>query len=220
MLVTHPHPDHVAGIATLVTSSDVPIVTLPSVERIMRAIEEPKRAQWTPVFKEEWIPKWTYPNRLVSDRDAVTFDGVTYRVLDMGAGGDCDANAMWMTETTPKAAFVGDLAFNGPHSYMADGKILAWLANLERGRALLEDVPAIYPGHGRPGPAGMLDRQREYLLAYCAAVKELADGRAMLSEPAKKELTARMQRLRPDAGLTFLIAQSADAVAAELAGTS
>ena len=184
----------------------------------MRAIEAPKRAQWGPVFKEEWIPKWTYPNRLISDQDALTFDGVTYRVKDMGAGGDCDANAVWPLDTSPRVAFIGDLVFNGRHSYLADGKILACLANLERSRALLADVPTLYPGHGSPGPAELLDRQREYPSAYCAAVKDLAGGRPALADAAKDELTVRMRRLRPDAGLAFLIAQSADAVAAELAG--
>jgi glyoxylase-like metal-dependent hydrolase (beta-lactamase superfamily II) len=218
VLITHPHPDHVAGIANLVGSPDVPIITIPSVEQTMRVIEAPKRAQWGPIFKDEWVPRWTYPNRLISDQDAVTFDGVTYRVRDMGAGGDCDANAIWTLEVAPRVAFVGDLVFNGPHSYMADGKILAWLANLERARTLLADVPTFYPGHGGPGSADLLERHSEYLLAYCAAVKDLANGKPALSDAAKNELTARIQKLRPGAGLRFLIAQSADAVAAELAG--
>ncbi len=220
VLVKHPHPDHVAGIANLVTSPDVPIVTLPSIEKIMRAIEAPKRAQWGPVFKDEWIPKWTYPNRLISDRETVTFDGITYRVKDMGAGGDCDANAMWMVETTPRVVFVETWCSTVPIPTWPTERSLPGLANLERSRALLADVPIFFPGHGRPGATNLLDRQREYLLAYCAAVKELADGEPTLHEPAKKELTARMQRLRPDAGLAFLIAQGADAVAAELAGRS
>jgi glyoxylase-like metal-dependent hydrolase (beta-lactamase superfamily II) len=220
VLITHPHPDHVADIANPVTTPDVPIVTLPSVEQIMRAIEAPKRAQWGPVFKDEWIARWTFPNRLISDLEAVTFDGVTYRVKDMGAGGDSDANAMWMVDAVPRLAFVGDLAFNGPHSYMADGKILAWLANLGRASTLLADVPTFYPGHGSAGSTDMLARQREYLTAYCAAVKDLAEGRPTLTDTAKNELTARVTKLRPDAGLAFLIAQSADAVAAEMAGAT
>jgi glyoxylase-like metal-dependent hydrolase (beta-lactamase superfamily II) len=161
VLITHPHPDHVAGIANLVSSPDVPIVTLPSVEKLMRAIEVPKRAQWEPIFRDEWIPRWTYPNQLISDRESVTFDGISCRVTDMGAGGDCDANAMWSVETSPRIAFVGDLVFNGPHSYLADGKILAWLANLERGDVLLADVPRLYPGHGQPGSSELLARQRD-----------------------------------------------------------
>jgi hypothetical protein len=46
----------------------------------------------------------------------------------------------------------------------------------------------------------------------------LADGGPTSTDAAKDELTPRMQGLRPDAGLAFLIAQSADGVAAESAG--
>ena len=147
----------------------------------------------------------------------MTFDGITYRVYDFGRGGDCDANSIWIMETEPKVAFVGDLVFNGMHSYMADDAILAWLVNLERAGMLLADVPTIYPGHGQPGPLTLLESQKAYLLAYCVAVRELADRKPTLTETARQELVARMERFLPGVPLTFLITHSADAVAAELA---
>jgi glyoxylase-like metal-dependent hydrolase (beta-lactamase superfamily II) len=218
VLITHAHPDHVAGLTEWVGTADVPIMALPAVDALMRASEEPKRAQWQPVYKEEWNDHWTFPTRLVQDGRAITFDGVTYRVHDVGPGGDCDANSLWVIEPEPRAAFVGDLVFNGLHAYMADDHVLAWLANLERARTLLSQVEILYPGHGALGALDLLEAQRAYLLAYCGAVKELACRQPTLSEEAKGHLTACMQRLRPGAGLTFLIAHSADAVAAELAG--
>ncbi|MGB8778644.1 MAG: MBL fold metallo-hydrolase [Nitrososphaeraceae archaeon] len=227
IIITHPHPDHVAGIAYLVPatttnstvsspSADVPIISLESVERIMNATEEAKRVQWTPIFKEEWISKWTYPNQNVKDKEAVTFDGLTYRVHDFGPGGDSDANSIWILENEPKIAFVGDLIFNGHHSYIADNHILDWLTNLERARDLLDNITTIYPGHGKPGPIDLLDSQKRYLLSYIDAVKDLSGGNSSLTEEAKLELTERMEELLPGAGLSFLIAQSADPVAAEL----
>jgi glyoxylase-like metal-dependent hydrolase (beta-lactamase superfamily II) len=218
VLITHAHPDHVAGLTELVGTADIPIVALASVAVSMRATEAAKHAQWGPVFKDEWIDRWTYPTRLVQDREAVTLDGITYRIYDLGPGGDCDANGIWIMETAPRAAFVGDLAFNGTHVYTADGHILAWLANLELARTLLAGVPALYPGHGHPGDLNLLNAQRDYLLAYCAAVKELADGQPLLSEQARERLVARMEAVRPGAGLAFMITLGADAVAAELAG--
>jgi hypothetical protein len=63
----------------------------------------------------------------------------------------------------------------------------------------------------------MIDSQKKYLLAYSDAVKELASGKPTLTEDAKKELTSRLEKFLPNAHLSFLIAHSANAVAAELA---
>ena len=220
VLVTHAHPDHVAGIAELTSGRGVPILALASVDRLARTFEGPKRVQWKPVFGEEWIDTWAFPNRIVRDGEPVTFDGVAFRVHDIGPGGDCDANSLWLmhVDSQPAAAFVGDLVFNGTHSYLADGRLLAWLANLERARDLLAGVRALYPGHGVPGSLELLASQQAYLLAYCAAVRDLADGQPALAEAAKQELVARMERYLPDAPLRFMVALGADAAAAELAG--
>lgn len=217
VLVTHGHPDHVAGIGELVRARDVPILALPGVAEMMREIEEPKRRQWEPIFEEEWISRWTHPSRLVQDGELIVLDGVRFRVHDMGGGGDCRANALWVIEDEPRVAFVGDLIFHGTHSYIADGQLAEWLANLTRARTLLGNVGTIYPGHGPSGSLELLDLQRRYLETYRAAVRELAAGRPVLTDDEKNELTARMERHLPSAGLAFLVGLSADAVAAELA---
>ena len=161
------------------------------------------------------------------DGEALTFDGITYRVHDLGPGGDSAVNALWVMEggatgdgTPQSVAFVGDLVFNGTHAYMAGGYILAWLANLERFRPLLAQVTTLYPGHGEPGTVVLVDAQRDYLLSYCAAVRDISGGAASLTEHGKQQLVARMEQVRPGAPLAFMIALSADAVAAELAGHS
>lgn len=87
ILITHAHPDHVAGITEWLPSADIPIYSVRSVEQLMRATEEQKRAQWGPVFKEEWVQKWTYPNRIVRDGEAIHVDGLSFRVHELGPGG-------------------------------------------------------------------------------------------------------------------------------------
>ena len=168
VLITHAHPDHVAGLTELVGDAGVPILALQAVVDEMRATEAAKRAQWGPVFGEEWILRWTYPDRIVRDGEAVAFDGVTYRVHDLGPGGDCPANAMWVmaADLAGAAAFVGDLVCNCTHVYLAYGDVLASLANMDRVRPTLAGVPTLYPGHGAPGAPALLDEQRDYLLAY------------------------------------------------------
>lgn len=216
IILTHPHPDHVAGVANLVTGPNIPIVSLESVARIMHATEEAKRIQWTPVYGKEWVSKWTYPNQYVKNLDTVTFDGLTYKVYDFGPGGDSNATSIWVLQNGPSVAFVGDLVFNGYHPYIADDHTFDWLKNLEKARHLLANISMIYPGHGAPGSIDLFESQKKYLIAYSDAVRELSDGKSILTDEAKKELTQRMEKFLPGAGLSFLIAVSADPVAAEL----
>jgi glyoxylase-like metal-dependent hydrolase (beta-lactamase superfamily II) len=218
VLITHAHPDHVAGISEWLPSSDTPIYAVQSVERLMRVFEEPKRAQWGPVFKDEWIQKWTYPNRIVKDGAKVIVDDVVFRVTETGAGGDCDANSIWIMEGTPVVAFVGDLLFNGTHSYLADGHTTEWLRNLVRIRSALPENAAIYPGHGDPGDVKLFESQKAYIDAYRQSIAEISGGKVSLTEAQKNALVARMKTVLPVEKLAFMISLSADAVAAELAG--
>lgn len=218
VLITHPHPDHVAGITNLVGSDPVKIISTQPVLDLMRKLEEPKRKQWTPVFGAEWVQRWTYPNTMVESRQRLTFDGVSYSVLDIGPGGDADSNSVWFIESPKRALFAGDLLFNGIHSYIADGHLLAWLANLDMLLRFSRDVELVFPGHGPAGsPTKLFAAQRDYLLAYAGHVKELSRGRASLTEEEKAELERRMKAYLPDGGLAFLISLSADPVARELA---
>jgi glyoxylase-like metal-dependent hydrolase (beta-lactamase superfamily II) len=217
VLVTHPHPDHVAGITNLVANEGTTIIATQPVLDLMRAFEEPKRQQWTPVFGAEWVQQWTYPNTIAQPGNTLTFDGVRYAVLDLGPGGDAEANTVWFIESPKRTAFLGDLVFNGTHSYVADGYLLAWLANLARVERLCEGMDIVFPGHGAPGaPTQLIARQREYLLALASHVKELAEGRPALSDAAKKEIENRMIARYPNAGLRFLIGMSVDPIAREL----
>jgi len=53
VVVTHPHPDHVAGLAELVVSDETPIFATAPVADLMRRLEAPKREQWGPVYGAE-----------------------------------------------------------------------------------------------------------------------------------------------------------------------
>jgi glyoxylase-like metal-dependent hydrolase (beta-lactamase superfamily II) len=217
VLVTHPHPDHVAGITNLVAGLSAKILATQPVIDLMRTLEEPKRAQWTPVFGPEWVQRWTYPTVVARPGERLVFDGVTYSVLDLGAGGDAAANSAWFIESPARTAFLSDLVFNGTHSYVADGYLLAWLANLTRLERLCEGMEIVFPGHGAAGaPPRLIAQQRAYLLTLASFVKEFAEGKAALTEAAKKEIETRMLSLYPGAGLGFLIPMNLDPIAREL----
>jgi glyoxylase-like metal-dependent hydrolase (beta-lactamase superfamily II) len=217
VLITHPHPDHVAGITNLVGNDSPKILATQSVLDLMHKLEEPKRKQWGTIFGAEWVARWTYPNAIVTSGEKFTFDGVTYSVLDLGPGGDSKANSVWFIESPIRTVFLGDLIFNGTHSYVADGFLLAWLANLSRLKRLCEGMQIVFPGHGlASAPSALINAQRSYLLTLASYVKELANGRSELTDDEKKELERRMIEYLPNGGLTFLIAMNADPIAREL----
>jgi glyoxylase-like metal-dependent hydrolase (beta-lactamase superfamily II) len=216
-LITHPHPDHVAGLTNLVGNEGTQIIATRRVLELMRRLEEPKRKQWAPVFGAEWIPRWTYPNKVVESGQAMTFDGVTYTVLDLGPGGDSDANSVWFIERPVQTAFVGDAVFSRMHSYVADGHLLSWLANLDRLERRCARMEIVFPGHGPAGPPSELfAAQRAYLLTLASQVQELAEGQPELTDGAKQELARRMQAYLPATALAFLIGMNADPIAREL----
>jgi len=107
VLLTHGHPDHVAGTYNISPAGDIPIYALASVKKLMQDTEAAKHQQWSSIFGAEWIPKWIYPSQLVKDGDSVRIAGLNFTVLDIGSGGDCDANSFWLLEDENKAAFIG-----------------------------------------------------------------------------------------------------------------
>lgn len=147
VLLTHPNPDHVAGIRSLPMSEGTKIVATEPVFDLMDQLEEPKRRNRARVYGAERVQRSTYPNVIARSGETLTFDAVTYRVLDVGPGGDSEANSIWLIDSPGRAAFVSDLVFNGMHSYVADGSLLAWLSNLARLESLCEGMPVIFPRH-------------------------------------------------------------------------
>lgn len=213
--VTHPHPDHYNGLPYVV-GDDVPVYATAQVAKTIEQTAVAKREQWRPTYGEEWPDRFRVPDRPLDGAATVDVAGLRIRVHDLG-GAESHADSYLLAEAgEERTAFIGDLAFNGVHSYTADGHSGAWLEVLDRLVDELAGVP-LYPGHGAPGDTGLLTRQRQYLLMYREAVGSLAAGAPSLSEAQKLKLTRTMTRYLPGAPLGWLVGLGADAVAAELA---
>ena len=217
VLVTHGHPDHYNGTGELLEGlEEIPVIATKNVEMTMRRTDDAKEVRWRPVFGEEWPRERIFPDRLVSDGETLTVDGVPFAVRELGPGESfCDL--YWAVGTGYRAIFVGDVVFGGVHSFMNDGHTSDWLGSLDVLEAELSARDILYPGHGDPGPpTGMISAQRRYLLRYRKTVRELSTGRPFLLPGDKEELVRAMKEILPTDALEGFIAAGADAVASEL----
>ena len=215
VLVTHPHPDHYNTITELLAGEQVPVIAHVDVDRELRANDDAKRAQWRPMFGDEWPAGATFPSRTVADEETVELGDLRFTAWDFGPC-ESESETVWLLGDG-EVAFVGDLAFNGTHAYLADGHTHAWLDALDQAQEALAGVRTLYVGHGHPAVPAVLADQRRYLLMVREAIGHVADGRAELSEDEANRIVVLMERYLPGAPLGWLVGAGAAAVAAELA---
>ena len=216
IILTHGHPDHVAGTYNISPEGNIPVYALASVKKLMEDTEAAKHKQWSAVFGSEWIPKWVYPNQVVKDGDTVKIAGLNFTVTDIGAGGDCDANSFWLLDDAHEAAFIGDFIYNNNHTYMNDGSILRWLANLKRYSPVLKNFSTWYIGHGPSCDFASIAKQEAYFLTYCSNILKATGGTAVFTDETRKTFEQMMLAAFPGYGCAFMVALSADRVAKEL----
>jgi glyoxylase-like metal-dependent hydrolase (beta-lactamase superfamily II) len=211
VFVTHAHPDHFNGLP-LLAGSDVPVYAADDVADTIARIADAKRAQWQPVYGDEWPDQHRVPDHRLSTEETVELGGLRFTLHALGAA---ESHADSYLALDDKA-FIGDLAFHGTHPYTADGHTGSWLTALDTLIGAL-DGAVLYPGHGAPGDVGMLAEQRRYLMMYRETVGRLAAGSPTLTDAQREELIDVMTRFLPRAPLAWMIGLGADAVAAELA---
>jgi glyoxylase-like metal-dependent hydrolase (beta-lactamase superfamily II) len=216
VLVTHPHPDHYNTITELLAGDEVPVIAHRDVDREIRASDDAKRAQWSPMFGDEWPTSATFPNRTVADEESLALGDLRFTAWDFGPS-ESLSETVWLLGDGD-IAFIGDLAFNGTHAYLADGQTEAWLRAIDRAEDALTGVPTLYVGHGSPADPAILADQRRYLLMAREAIGRAAGGRPELTEDQANRVVSLMERYLPSAPLSWLVGASAPAVAAELAG--
>lgn len=221
VLITHGHPDHYNGVGELIEGlGDVPVITTRGVDEVIRRIDDAKEVQWKPVFGEDWPAQRTFPNQFVKDGEILHFDGVPFEAKEFGPG-ESHWDLVWVVGERRRVAFVGDMVFNGVHSFMNDGHTAAWLESLTALEHLAADIEVFYTGHGQPGkPLDMISAQRAYIEHYRTAVAELADGEAVLDDVRKTRLEEAMKRFMPTCDLDVFIKAGANPVAKELAAAA
>jgi L-ascorbate metabolism protein UlaG (beta-lactamase superfamily) len=71
VVITHPHPDHYAGLWHLIGDDDVPILATRAVDEVIRRDDALKNEVVGPMMGAEWPTTRRFPTHLVDSGDAV-----------------------------------------------------------------------------------------------------------------------------------------------------
>jgi glyoxylase-like metal-dependent hydrolase (beta-lactamase superfamily II) len=212
VLVTQSHPDHYAGLGEFVAGDDVPILAPQGVIDAIRHDDALKNEIIGPMFDDDWPSNRVFPNTPVRDGERVTFDDVTFTVIDLGPS-ESPHDSPWVLGDDEKIVFLGDQIYDHRHCYLADGFYEQWLVNIETLRSRFPADAVFYLGHGGPVGREMWDWQRAYIERFVNAVAaaDWSDG-----ERAKGAVVAAMKDYEPSDELQFLMELSIEPIAAKL----
>ena len=143
VLVTHPHPDHY-NTGGLLAGEEVPVIAHRDVDREIRAKDAPSAPSGGRCSATSGRPA-TFPNRTVADEESVEVGDLRFTAWDLAC--ESESETVWLLDGGDTPAFVGDLAFNGTHAYLADAHTDAWLDAIDRGEEALAGG-TLYVGHG------------------------------------------------------------------------
>jgi glyoxylase-like metal-dependent hydrolase (beta-lactamase superfamily II) len=217
IVITHPHPDHYNGTCQLLRLAHVPVYATPATIDGIRATAEAKRLQWKPTYGKDYPDSTCLPDHAVPAGASVRIDGVELQFRDYGPG-EALAESIAVVPSL-HAAFVGDLIYNQVHPWLAEGRSIQWLAQLDR---LAGDVPAdwtVYPGHGAAGGVAVIDAQRRYITELRSAIQSRLVASALTLD-ASKDIVEAVRARYPGWPLEMLIPINVGALARELAGSS
>jgi glyoxylase-like metal-dependent hydrolase (beta-lactamase superfamily II) len=125
VLLTHSHPDHYAGLAEIVGGADVPIVAPQGVIDTITADDAMKDQIVGPFFGDDWPTNRTFPNTPISDGERLTFDDVSFTVIDLGPS-ESPHDSPWVLGDDERVVFLGDQIYDHKHCYLADGFHAEW----------------------------------------------------------------------------------------------
>jgi glyoxylase-like metal-dependent hydrolase (beta-lactamase superfamily II) len=156
----------------------------------------------------QWPTQRVFPNRTPNPDSTIELGGVEFRVVDLGPG-ESPADSLWLVDE--RTVFVGDVAYHGAHSYLADGYAEEWLATISRLESELHPDAVLYVGHGEPAGHELLGAQRAYIETFVAAVHDHLDDD---EETRRAAVATRMRQQLPTDRLQFLMELSVSPFAA------
>lgn len=199
LLVTHPHPDHYAGAATILDGLGAPIVTTAEVAAVIARDDAEKDTIVGPMMGNEWPSERRFPDQIVADGETVSLGGLQFDVQALGPG---ESHADVLFTLDERFVFCGDIAYHDVHAYLLDCHHEQWLYVLDRLARELPGDAELHVGHGAPAGIEVLAAQATYVRAFVDAV-----GAHLDADPQQRHdaVVAHMRQYVADERLEFLM---------------
>jgi glyoxylase-like metal-dependent hydrolase (beta-lactamase superfamily II) len=206
LVITHPHPDHYAGAATVLDGLRAPVIATAEVAAVIERDDAAKDGIVGPMMGPEWPTDRRFPDEIVSAGESFSLAGLN---IDVRAVGAAESHADTLFSLDERTVFSGDIAYNDMHAYLVDGHHQEWLALLDRLERELGPDVRLYVGHGEPAGTSVLTRQADHIRTFVDTVAGLRD--APVGERHDR-VVAVMGRLVRDDRLLFLMELSIEPV--------
>ena len=165
IVITHSHPDHYYGLETLGRHySNANII---GDAHTMREVQK-SIGHWMDI--DETNRK--YASTTTIQEGQLSLDGEKFIFLTVEKG-ESPANTTIYIPSI-KALFIGDLASNDVHMWLAENNTERWLTHLQKVRRI-GPIDSIYPGHGAKGNVFLISKAEKYIRDFQATVATSPD---------------------------------------------
>ena len=158
IIITHPHPDHYYGLELLgARFKDAEILGGP------RTTEEVRKTI------RYWGGEQNYAPTAALDGQSFRFEGVDITYVIFKDGESVENTVLYVP--SEEVLFTGDLASNGVHMWLGEGRPDNWLGQLKT-LGSIGPASRVYPGHGDSGNSDLLAQAEKYISDFRWTVGE------------------------------------------------
>lgn len=220
VIITHPHPDHFGGLASILESfPGTPVYASENAQQVIESDSNGLQAATRNAVPDDTPEQFPAPDHVFRDGEILKFGEVELAVEELGPG---ESETMSMISApAANALFVGDVVANRMTGFLLEGRSADWIAQIDR---ILRDYgqtePTIYPGHGAAGTFGvLLEAEREWLVDLRDMTRKHLDG-VGLSETDIEDIRTQFESKYVDypavAAIPDLLVLNIQAVAKEI----
>ncbi|MBC8121851.1 MAG: MBL fold metallo-hydrolase [Gemmatimonadaceae bacterium] len=196
IFLTHEHPDHIGGTDVFAAGSAVPIYASAQTRSNIQRDERGFIALAGRVLGSDFPEAVTLPTHTLEPGQVIEIDEVGLQIYEAGAGEAASMTVLHVEGSD--VLFSADLIANGMTPFLMEGRLGAWIAQLEALRTAFPHVRTIYPGHGPVGPASaLIDAQLEYLNFFYGLVVEAVAEDTPLTAGKKAAIVFAMEERYP-----------------------